>query len=152
MYHTLCISVCVRLTCLSRWGIWVCSSCCCSSSMQLWELSSLENWVSVCVRVCMHACVSAPSTERVHAFRLCACVRACASVDTGEIMADCVTCTHFVVLRTLNMAICNRRLKLCFSSSSSSYPQSSSSSSPSSNALLSFSPLQSAQKKTPVKV
>lgn len=55
VYHILYISVCVRLTCLSRWGIWVCSSCCCSSSMQLWELSSLENWVSVCARV--YACM-----------------------------------------------------------------------------------------------
>jgi len=35
---------------LSRWGIWVFSSCCCFSYLQLLEWSSLATWVSAALR------------------------------------------------------------------------------------------------------
>lgn len=49
--------------------------------MQLWELSSLENWVSVCERVRACMCVR----ECMHINRTDVCVSACASADSGEI-------------------------------------------------------------------
>lgn len=67
--------------------------------MQLWELSSLENWVSVCVRVCMRVC---EPHEHIKCVRM--------PLDTGEIMEDCVTCIYILfVQHTLKMSIKNQR-------------------------------------------
>lgn len=60
--------------------------------MQLWELSSLENWVSVCVRV--RACMCVYECVCMHLNR---CADVCASADTAEISMDYVTCINFAI-------------------------------------------------------